>query len=221
LTIGLSLLAVGLTLCAGGWWLLHNGYMFYGIAASGCGLFWIIAALSGTNLKGACPYCGASIETISKEDCEEARPIHCEKCFEYSVANAGVLRPLDPATTSETPKFESPVFRNSVWPKGCVACGEAPVRFDDLSKTTIGGVQALMGSLQIMRGSVSGIPYCDKHRDKVALKVGSDKKLLMCWASLRMMRVTWRQTGVGSLFKRPYESDPRSRSTWPQSATAH
>jgi hypothetical protein len=39
-----------------------------------------------------------------------------------------------------------------------------------------------------MRGSVSGIPYCEKHRDQIQLKIGSDKKMIMCWSSLRMMR---------------------------------
>jgi hypothetical protein len=45
-----------------------------------------------------------------------------------------------------------------------------------------------MGHLQIIRGSVSGIPYCGKHRDRLALKVGGDKKLRLQWSSLRMMR---------------------------------
>ena len=35
---------------------------------------------------------------------------------------------------------------------------------------------------------MSGIPYCDKHRDTLALRVGSDKKLFLRWTSLRMMR---------------------------------
>jgi hypothetical protein len=47
---------------------------------------------------------------------------------------------------------------------------------------------ALMGHLQMVRGSISGIPYCDRHRDKMSLKVGSDKKLFLCWGSLRVMR---------------------------------
>jgi len=35
---------------------------------------------------------------------------------------------------------------------------------------------------------VSGIPYCSKHRDVLALKVDMDKKLYLAWTSLRMMR---------------------------------
>jgi hypothetical protein len=62
------------------------------------------------------------------------------------------------------------------------------VRLDDLSKTTVGAAHALLGRVAIVRGSVSGIPYCEKHRDKLALKIGVDKKLILCWTSLRMMR---------------------------------
>src|SRR5450755_171411 len=186
LKITLSLLGAGVGLCAASWWLLHNGYIFYGISAGAIGIFCVIAALGGTNLKAACPYCGAKIDTIPRKDRGEGQQIQCEKCHEYSTANAGILRPLDLATTSDPPKFQSPVFRNSLWPKGCVACGETPVRFDDLSKTGVGGVEALLGRLQVTRGSVSGIPYCEKHRDKLALKIGIDKKLLLCWSSLRM-----------------------------------
>ncbi len=188
LKIALTLSSVGLGLGAASWWLLHSGYIFYGISAGACGAVCVIAALSGTNLKAACPFCGASIETISTKDRGERQQVRCEKCSEYSVVSGGGLSALDPKTTSETAKFESPVFRGGVWPNGCVACGEPPVRFDDLSKTTVGGAHALMGSLQIVRGSVKGIPYCDKHRDKLTLKIRTDKKLMLCWTSLRMMR---------------------------------
>jgi hypothetical protein len=184
-TLVLSL-CIGVALSAVSWLMLHDGYTLYGIVAGAIGLFAVIAGFSGSTLKAACPYCGASIDAILNR--EEGRQERCATCSEYSTVNAGLLRPLDPATTSEPPKFESPVFRNGVWPKGCVVCGEPPVRFDDLSKTTLGAVPALMGHLQIVRGSIRGIPYCDKHRDKMSLKVGSDKKLFLCWGSLRMMR---------------------------------
>ncbi len=188
LKITAILIAFGLALCAGSWWLLHHDTTFWGIVAGAFGLFCVVAALSPKTLKAACPYCGMSITTISRKDRGEGEQIHCERCYEYSTVHAGIVSPLDPATMSETPKFESPVFQNSVWPKGCVACGEAPVRFDDLSKTTVGTLPAMMGRLQVVRGSVNGIPYCDKHREKVSLKIAVDKKLIMCWTSLRMMR---------------------------------
>src|SRR5882672_3083076 len=178
--------AIAVTLCAGSWWLWQNGYKFYAGIAGAIGIFAVIAALSGSTLKSKCPYCAASIDSILNR--EEGRQVQCEKCYEYSTVNVGILRPLDPATKSETPKFESPAYKQAAWPNACVACGEPPSRCDDVSKTTVGALPALMGHLQIIRGSVSGIPYCDKHRDKLALKVGSDKKLLLQWTSLRMMR---------------------------------
>jgi hypothetical protein len=116
------------------------------------GLFALVAAFSGSLLRATCPYCAANIATILNR--AEGRQVRCENCSEYSTVNASLLRPLDPATTSDTPKFESPIFRNGAWPNACVACGEVPVRVDDLSKTTVGVLPAVMGHLQIVRGSV-------------------------------------------------------------------
>ena len=179
------LFSIGVALCAVSWWLLHHGLVFYGIAAGAIGLFCVFAAFFGSAKKSSCPYCGSAVDVL---DCKEGRRIRCEKCNEYSTVNAGLLRPLDPATTSETPEFESPVFRGAAWPNACVACGAPPVRFDDLSKTSLGGGAALLGAVQVLRGSVKGIPYCDKHREKLGLKVTGDKKMYFRWSSLRMMR---------------------------------
>lgn len=178
-------LVIGAVLCSASWWLLHHGFMFYGISAGLVGVFAVIAAFLGSSEKAACPFCAASIDVLDRT---EGRKIRCEKCSEYSVVNAGLVRPLDPATISEKPEFESPVFRNGVWPKGCVACGAPPVRLDDLSTTSVGGAAVLVGVLQVMRGAVKGVPYCERHRDKMSLKVTSDKKLFLRWTSLRMMR---------------------------------
>ena len=182
----LRLLAYGLVLCPAAWLLWTNGYRLYGAGAGVLGVFALIASIGGSLLRAACPYCGANVDSILNRD--EGRRERCLRCFEYSVVKSGVLRPLDPLTKSETPVFESPIFKDAVWPKGCVACGAAPVRCDDLSKTTIGLLPALVGHVQVVRGSVSGIPYCSKHRDVLALKVDMDKKLYLAWTSLRMMR---------------------------------
>jgi hypothetical protein len=179
-------LGIGLGLAAVSWILWHLGFRLYPVIAGAIALFAFAAALSGSTLRARCPFCGASIDSILNR--EEGRQVRCDRCSEYSTVNAGLLRPLDPATTSDTPKFESPVFRNATWPNACVACGEPPVRFDDLSKTSVGLAPALLGQLQLVRGSVSGIPYCDKHRQQLSLTIGIDKKLYLCWTSLRMMR---------------------------------
>jgi hypothetical protein len=179
------MLGIGIALCAASWWLLHHGVVFYGMVAGAIGLFCVIGAFFGSNLKASCPYCNGAMDVLDRK---EGRRVRCEKCNEYSTVNAGLLRPIDPATTSETPEFESPVFRGAVWPNGCVACGAPPARFDDLSKTSLGGGAALLGALQVVRGSVKGIPYCDQHREKLSLKVTGDKKMYFRWVSLRMMR---------------------------------
>jgi len=184
-----TLVGVGLALCALGWLLLHFDMPIKGGLAALVGVFCVVAGLGPKNLVSACPFCGAKLETIPRKDRGEGQQIRCEKCSEYSTPNAGVLRPLDPSSVmSDTPKFESPVFRNAVWPKGCVACGEPPVRFDDLSKTSVNAPAAVLGVISVARGSISGVPYCDKHRDNMKLKIGSDKKMFLCWTSLRMMR---------------------------------
>ena len=182
------LVCAGLAGCALGWWLLHNGSPIRGTVIGLLGLFCVIAGFGPKSLTAACPYCGAKIDSISRKDRGDGEQVRCEKCSEYAVVNAALLRPLDPATTSEKPKFESPVFKNSVWPRGCVACGETPVRFDDLSKTSLNAPAAVLGVIRVARGSVTGVPYCDKHRDNISLKVNRDKKLIMSWTSLRMMR---------------------------------
>ena len=179
------MLASGAVLCAVSWWLLHHSFIFYGISAGAIGLFCAIGAFFGSTKKSSCPYCGSAVDVL---DCKEGRRVRCEKCNEYSTVNASLLRPLDPATTSETQEFESPVFRGDVWPNACVACGAPPVRFDDLSKTSLGGGAALLGAMQVLRGSVKGIPYCDKHREKLGLKLTGEKKMYFRWSSLRMMR---------------------------------
>jgi hypothetical protein len=178
-------LPLGTALCSASWWLFHHGFTFYGISAGLVGVFAVIAAFAGSAEKAACPFCGASMDVLDRT---EGRKIRCEKCSEYSGVNAGLARPLDAATISEKPEFESPAFRNGIWPKGCVACGAPPVRLDDLSTTSIGGAAVLVGVLQVMRGAVKGVPYCANHRDKLALKATSDKKLFLRWTSLRMMR---------------------------------
>ena len=178
------LFLLGVGLCGASWWLLHNGFTFYGISAGVCGLFALLASFFPQE-KATCPFCGASVDILDRK---EGRKIRCEKCSEYSIVNAGLLRPLDPTITSEQPEFECPAFLFGRWPKGCVVCGAPPVRLDDLSTTSVGGAALLVGGLQIMRGAVKGVPYCAQHRDKLALKVTIDKKLALRWTSLRMMR---------------------------------
>src|SRR5947209_14991871 len=152
-----SVFLIGAILCSASWWLVHNGYIFFGVSAGLVGLFALIAAFGGSQEKATCPFCGATIDLLDRK---EGRKIRCEKCSDYSIVNAGLIRPLDATATSEKPEFESPAFRNGRWPNGCVACGAPPVRLDDLSTTSVGGAMLLVRRLQIMREAVKGMPYC-------------------------------------------------------------
>ena len=185
LKLTLGLLAAGIGLSALAYFLWH--YMILVSVGSGIiGLLCLIGAFSPKGRKAGCPFCGSKIDGINEN--QLGKEIRCEKCGEYSAIAPGMLQPVQPGAASEQPKYDSPVFRNASWPNGCVVCGETPTRLDDLSKTTVGGVQALLGHLQVMRGSVSGIPYCDNHRDGLGLNITSEKKMFLRWKSLRMMR---------------------------------
>ncbi len=188
LQIRLAMFGIAVVCLPAAWWLFQHSYTFWSIVSGLLGLFCLVAGFSGTTLKAACPYCGNKIDGITVRDRGEGKRYRCQHCSEYSVANGGLMRPLDPSTVSDKPEFESPVFQKSVWPRGCVVCGAPPTHFDDLSKTTIGAVHALMGRIAIVRGSVKGVPHCDKHRESLQVKIGIDKKLYLAWTSLRMMR---------------------------------
>ncbi|MBI3662609.1 MAG: hypothetical protein HY234_06110 [Acidobacteria bacterium] len=95
---------------------------------------------------------------------------------------------MPPDTISETPKFVAPVFDGAAWPNACVARGAAPTRYDELKSTSMNVAALALGRVRAMSGTVSGVPYCDQHKDCVDLSVRQDRKLELKWSSLRMMR---------------------------------
>jgi hypothetical protein len=182
----LRLIAVGLLLVGVSVGLWRWGFRIYPFVLGGFGVLCVVGGLSGSLRRADCPFCRGDVDAISGKEGEFAR---CPVCSEYSVVNAGLLRPLDPSTTSPDPKFESPVYINMAWPRGCVECGEPPVKFADLSKINVGAAAAVVGVLSVARARVRGVPYCDKHKDAVALGLGVDNKTVyLKWRSLRMMR---------------------------------
>jgi hypothetical protein len=98
------------------------------------------------------------------------------------------VRAHDPKAVSEVPKFVSPVFDSGVWPKGCVACGEPPTRLDEVKTHSVSYGNLAFGRLWVTSGKAKGIPYCEKHRDAVALKIDQQKRVTLEWCSLPMMR---------------------------------
>jgi hypothetical protein len=104
------------------------------------------------------------------------------------VLSAGELGPLDPNTSSDTPRFESPLFENARWPKACVGCGAPPTRLDDVSGRTLSAGHLVLARVAVQSVRVHGIPYCEAHRNCVHAKVGQDRRVRLRWSSLRMMR---------------------------------
>jgi len=106
----------------------------------------------------------------------------------YSMVNVGIppsTRPVDEIRGAE---IREPGVQESGLAERLCGLRRGSRALRRFSKTTVGAIPALMGHLQIIRGSVSGIPYCRRAPRQVGLEGGSDKKLLLQWTSLRMMR---------------------------------
>lgn len=181
-----TMVAIAAVLALGAFFLWRYGHPIW------AGIIGAVAALFGAMvfspmaLVASCPFCGSTITGLL-EDTEE-QELQCEKCFEYSLQKRGSVRPLDPAAVSEVPRFECPSFDGARWPKACVACGAPPTRLDDVAKRSVNATMLVVGRLNVMKGSVEGVPYCDAHRDNLELVVKQDKSLRLRWSSLRMMR---------------------------------
>jgi len=145
---------------------------------------------------GQCPYCMAQFrETVSVKN----GLLHCEQCGEYSQVANKIVKPLDPATYSESAKFESAVFKQGSMPNACAACGAPATRLDTVSTSSVNKTLAVAGAARLMTGAPGvaifssthasiSIPYCDQHRDAVTLGFDWRKRPLLTWCSLRMMR---------------------------------
>lgn len=95
------------------------------------GLVLVASAFSKKALVAPCPFCDTPINGILKGSAKP-QEVRCPECYEYSVVSGGKVRPMDPATSNDTPRFRSPVFEGAVWPAGCVACGAPPTRYESL-----------------------------------------------------------------------------------------
>jgi hypothetical protein len=183
-TIGILLVGAGLIGVGGLLW--HFGHTIWAGIVGGLGLLFLVMIFSPKTLIAACPYCGHRITGLLESP--EPKEQQCEKCFEYSLVKNQTVSPLGPSTVSEVPRFETPVFDSSRWPKGCVACGAPPTRLDDLSQRSVNATMLVVGRVSVMKGSVEGVPYCAAHKDNLELVVKQDRSLRLRWCSLRMMR---------------------------------
>ena len=149
----------------------------------------LVAAFNKDLWVAACPYCSAIFRpTAGLKPDAEGETFQCQDCFEYSILEGGRVKPYDPKAVSEIPKFKSPVFKEGVWPKGCVACGAPPTRLDEIKTHSVNYGLLAFGRIWVTSGKATGIPYCDKHKDALDLKFDRQKRMWLEWCSLQMMR---------------------------------
>lgn len=82
---------------------------------------------------------------------------------------------------------DAPVFDNGVWPNECVSCGDAITHYGKAKHTKINAEQLLVGALSVSSGSVSKIPYCDRHNNVIGLKI-KDDYLRVIFPDFEMMK---------------------------------
>ena len=152
----------------------------------GLALF-ITALFSPKTLVAPCPFCDSAINGILT-DRTKVQEVRCTECYEYSVVQGGQVKPMDPATSNDTPRFRAPVFEGAVWPAGCVACGAPPTRRESLQDRSVNAIGLALGRVLVTKASLANVPYCDVHNNSVELLIRQDKKMDLKWCSLRMMR---------------------------------
>jgi uncharacterized Zn-finger protein len=168
-----------------------------GCLLGGIALVFLISIFSKKSDVGQCPYCMAQFRAsgLTVKD----GLLRCEKCGEYSQLINKTVKPLDPTTTSNSPKFESAMFKNGSMPNACAKCGVPATRLDNVTTSSLNKTLAVAGAARLMSGAPGvavfsnkqasiAIPYCDQRRDAVTLSFDWRKHPVVTWSSLRMMR---------------------------------
>jgi hypothetical protein len=184
---GLGGFAVGAVI---GGTLLYFGFYIWGGAAvlflCGGGL---LIAFGSKDEVSDCPFCGAALHNLPKPDDNGVpRPVQCRKCWEYSGLQKGFVSPYNPNAIEERPTFRSPLAQSVVWPNGCVQCGAAPTRFDEVGTFNVNKGLLVVGTVRVKTFKLGGVPYCDAHKKAVEMKTEIGNKLFLDWRSLAMMR---------------------------------
>jgi hypothetical protein len=136
-----------------------------------------------------CPFCGAALHNLRNPDPSGVpRPVQCRKCWEYSGLQKGFVSPYNPNAVEEQPTFRSPLAQSVVWPNGCVQCGAAPTRFDEVGTFAVNKGLLVVGAVRVKTFKLGGVPYCDAHKKAVEMKTEIGNKLFLDWRSLAMMR---------------------------------
>src|SRR5437879_3732994 len=113
----IQVLVAGICFAAACWWLWRHSFTFWAVIAGLIAVVLLPSAFGKKSLVAPCPFCTTGINGISEKD--NNRTVRCNNCFEYSVVSNLKVSPLDPNTSFDTPKFQSPVFEGAVCPAGC------------------------------------------------------------------------------------------------------
>jgi hypothetical protein len=125
--------------------------------------------------------------------------LRCEKCGEYSQVANKQVKPLDPNSFSESPKYQALIFKQGSMPNLCACCGAPATRLDTVSTNSMNKTLAVAGAARLVAGAPGvaifsskqasiSIPYCGDHRNNVTLSFDWRKRPVLTWSSLRMMR---------------------------------
>jgi hypothetical protein len=175
-------------------WMNHS---VVGYVLGGLGMVFLFSIFSKKTDVGQCPFCMTEFRDSNLTIKDGL--FRCEQCGEYSQVANKTVKPLDPNTYSNSPKFESPVFKQSTMANACAGCGAPAVRLDTVNASSMNKTLAVAGAARLLTGTPGlavfsnkqatiGIPYCEQHRDAVALSFDWTKKPILTWSSLRMMR---------------------------------
>lgn len=174
-----------------------KGHSIGAYILSGLSVVLFISIFTKKTDVGQCPYCMENFTATPM--IVESGYSRCEKCGEYSQIANKIVKPMDPATYSESPKFASALFKEGSMPNNCAACGAPATRLDTVTSSTMNKTLAVAGAARLMTGTPGLaifsskqasiiIPYCDQHRNAVTIGFDWRKKPVLTWSSLRMMR---------------------------------
>jgi len=174
-----------------------RGHSIGAYILGGLGVVLFISIFTKKTDVGQCPYCLGNF--TATPTIVASGLSRCEKCGEYSQIANKIVKPMDPATYSESPKFESALFKQGSMPNACAACGAPATRLDTVTSSTMNKTLAAAGAARLMTGTPGlaifsskqasiSIPYCDQHRNAVTIGFDWRKKPILTWSSLRMMR---------------------------------
>jgi hypothetical protein len=112
-----------------------RGHSIWACILGGLAVVLFISIFSKKTDVGQCPYCMGNFTATPM--LVKSGLSRCEKCGEYSQIANNVVKPMDPATYSESPKFESALFKEGSMPNACAACGAPATRLDTVTSSTM------------------------------------------------------------------------------------